>query len=115
MGIMRDKPVAIILIAVIVLAITIIWFLNRLCTILTSQIIPEHYKGEMRPIAEASGQWDWQYFILGTVVLLPEFRPLAGHPQNTSGDGGGGGGGCSAGSSCGSSCGGGCGGCGGGD
>lgn len=115
MGVIRDKPVAIILIAVIVLAVVIVWFLNRLCSILPSQIIPEHYTDQMRPIAEAPGQWDWQYFILGTVVLLPAFRPIAGHPQNNSGDGGGGGGGCSAGSSCGSSCGGGCGGCGGGD
>lgn len=111
MGVIKDKPIVQILIAVVVLTVVIIWFLYRLCNIFSRNILPDSYKMQMEPMAHIAEQWDWQYFLLGTAVLLPAFKPVAGYPMPRPGSGENSGG-CSSDSSCGSSCSG-CGGCGG--
>ncbi|MGN6438808.1 MAG: hypothetical protein ACTHMM_19850 [Agriterribacter sp.] len=112
-GLFRDRPVVLISIAVIVLAVGIIWYLNRLTGLVSTVTIPALYKKQILPARQAESSWQWDYFLLGTLVaaFAPEVQRLergtdsgwsSGDSSGSSGDA----------SSCGSSCGS-CGGCGG--
>jgi hypothetical protein len=122
-GVMRDKPVTQITIALILFIVIMTFWLYWLRNMLFTNIIPNSYKETM--IAQTDGEkssWEWDYFLLGKTALVASFIPIVNYTENDKGstcgtsgggsDGGGGdGGGCGGG--CGG-CGGGCGGCGGG-
>lgn len=111
-GILRDKPVAQIVIATIVVVIITIFFLQRLTRQISVTIIPEYYKKDILPTREIEDNWQWSYFLAGTAVLTTSFIPLVKYSEKN--DGSTGSSGIACGSSCGSSCSS-CGGCGGGD
>ncbi len=112
-GVLRDKPLTQISIAVIVLSILMIGYLHRLTTHISRVTIPNLYKTEILSTQQIEGDWQWSYFLLGTDVLIPSFSPLV-KKMDESSDGSSGEASNSCGSSCGSSCSS-CGGCGGGD
>ena len=111
-GIMREKPVVQILIATLVLAAGMVFFLLRLTRQVCTATIPDLYKNEILPARKIENSWQWTYFLFGTAVLATPFVPLVNYVNRNNGDGGSGTSSC--GSSCGSSCSS-CGGCGGGD
>ncbi|MFM9911894.1 MAG: hypothetical protein ACKVOW_21420 [Chitinophagaceae bacterium] len=112
-GLLRDKPVTQISIVVILFAVLIVVYLNRLTNHIGRLAIPNLYKREILPSQQIEGDWQWSYFLLGMDVLTPSFSPLVRQvDKNYSGSGGDASNSC--GSSCGSSCSS-CGGCGGGD
>lgn len=113
-GIVRQKPVAIITFATIIGLIISIFFLYRLTTQLSRVIIPNYYKNQLTDL-QITNNWRWKYFLMGTASLLPTLIPLLSfrydnHKRENNG------GSCgtfidSSGGSCGSSCSS-CGGCG---
>jgi len=111
-GLLRDKPVTQIAIAIIALVIVFIFLLNRLTRLVCTDIIPQQYRRELLPAGQMNHS-RWKYFLFGTAVLVPAFAPLT-KPQQRYGDETDSGSN-SCGSSCGASCGSSCGGCGGGD
>ena len=108
-GILRDRPVSYIGMAVIACAAIIVFYLIRLTKLMYKQTIPNLYKTEILPARHTDDNWQWSYFLLGTAVLTASFVPLV-HRADKNADGGNNGASC--GSSCGSSCNS-CGGCGG--
>jgi len=111
-GVLREKPVVQIVIATIVLAVISIVFLLRLTHQISKTTIPNLYRKEILPTRQIEENWQWSYFLLGTVVLTSAFVPLINSIDRTNSSGSNCG--TSCGSSCGSSCSS-CGGCGGGD
>lgn len=118
-GLLRDKPVTNLVIALLVWAFVTITYLFRLTDFMGSSIIPIHYKKVLIPALNQSAQWEWQYFMFGAATFVPAFAPLVKSTANRDNSGS-----CStSGSSCGSSdsgggsdggsCGSSCGGCGG--
>lgn len=105
-GILRDKPVAQILIATIVLVIIIVVFLQRLTKQISTTTIPNLYKKDILPTRQIENNWQWTYFLLGTAVLTTSFVPLVNYIDKNNNNG-------SCGTSCGSSCGSSCSSCGG--
>jgi uncharacterized membrane protein YgcG len=111
-GILRDKPVTQIIIAVIVLTVIILFYLQRLTKLVCTDKVPGLYRNEILPTRQIEGNWQWSYFLLGTAALTTSFVPLVNYIDKNNNSGGNCG--TSCGSSCGSSCSS-CGGCGGGD
>lgn len=112
-GVERERPVTQIFIALVATIIFSVFFLDRLTRQVCTHTVPQVYKQEILPQRQVQGDWQWQYFILGTAVLATSFAPLVNYVERNEGSGGSGCG-TSCGSSCGSSCSS-CGGCGGGD
>ncbi len=119
-GLSRDKPVAFLVLIILVLGILIYFYLNRLTRLAFTKMIPDRYREEIVPSLEDKNAPAWLYFLLGPAVLTASLAALLTYFNNTHPTGGTGnsnrgscGTGC--GSSCGSSCSscGGCGGCGG--
>jgi uncharacterized protein (TIGR04222 family) len=112
-GMMRDRPVSIIVMVVVLLFVIIIFFLERLRKLTCIRTIPRLYTRHILPARKVEADWQWTYFLLGTAALTSSFVPVVtyvdrnGSSEATST-------GASCGSSCGSSCSS-CGGCGGGD
>ena len=108
-GVMRDKPIQIITIALVVLGAISAWFLYRLTQLACKKTIPKIYRDRLKTTpGKSDGQWD--YFLLGASILFPTFAPMVERMEGTSSsDGDSSDGGSSCGSSCSS-----CGGCGGG-
>jgi len=116
-GIWRDRPLTYLLFAIIPLVLISIGYIDRVINLMFAKIIPSTIKKEIKN-SEIENNWEWNYFLYGSVVLSSFFVPLTNYnsnsffTNNSSGSG-------SCGSSCGSSCGGGsscgssCGGCGG--
>jgi hypothetical protein len=73
-GLLRDKPIAQISIALLALAIFIIAYLWRLTNIFSRKIIPGFYKNEV-----SQDDYQWQYFLMGNAVLATSFIPLVDH------------------------------------
>lgn len=115
-GILRDKPIDYLVILLIGLLAVIGYQLFRLTKLVCTSTVPAFYRNEILPGRSISGDWEWQYFLLGSAVLTPAFIPIVGYVEshNNADTGSGSGSGTSCGSSCGSSCSS-CGGCGGGD
>lgn len=111
-GILRDKPIALVLIATIALVAITIMFLQHLTNQVSTSTIPDFYKAEIIPAQKLDDNWQWTYFLVGTAALTTTFIPLVNYidrnDKNLVGSD------SSCGSSCGSSCSS-CGGCGGGD
>ncbi len=111
-GILRDKPVLLISFVVVILIFMMIGYLLKLTNLFSSKILPDLYKTAILPKKNTNNDWQWSYFLMGTVVLTTSFVPLT---AKSSYDGSGGG--CGTSSSSDSSCGGSscssCGGCGG--
>lgn len=107
MGVLREKPVMLIVIVTIVLAIIIFLFLHRLTKQVSTTTIPNLYKDEILPERQIDNNWQWKYFLLGSVVLTRSFAPLVNYVDRDSSTSS-----SSSDSSCGSSCSS-CGGCGG--
>jgi hypothetical protein len=106
-GLLRDKPVEIISIELIVLTLAGIFFLRRLTGLVCTVTVPGFYRHELTKRPDGPWlDWQWKYFILGSSVLVTSFVPLVEHVEK--GDSGG-----SSSSSCGSSCGSSCSSCGG--
>lgn len=106
-GLMRDKPVAVIVIVLIILTIAVIIYLNRLTKLFVTKIIPTLYKEEILPTRDIENNWQWTYFLFGTSVLTTSFIPLVNYVDKNNASG------SSCGTSCGSSCGSSCSSCGG--
>ena len=112
-GIMRDRPVLLIFLAFLFLTCTAGVYLWRLPNLIATHTIPKHYSKILLPEREYAGNYEWQYFLLGTAFLSPSFIPMV-TPIEQSSTWTSGGSSCgTGGSSCGSSCSS-CGGCGGG-
>ncbi|HOX81601.1 MAG TPA: hypothetical protein PLJ60_03215 [Chryseolinea sp.] len=107
-GVLRDKPVDLIALILIIQAIVVITFLWRLSMLVCIDTVPRFYKEEILPAREDQKNWDWQYFLIGTAILSPAFVPMA--KLSNSSSSGSDSSSCSSG--CGSSCSS-CGGCGG--
>jgi hypothetical protein len=117
-GLLRDKPVTQVLIAVVVLTIMMILYLNRLTKQMCTDTIPNLYKNEILPARQIEGNWQWNYFLFETAVLSTLFVPLIEYVDRNNNNNNNNNSGSSCGTSCGSSCGSSCsscGGCGGGD
>jgi len=112
-GIIREKPIDLIaMLLLITLAFTSI-HLIRLSTLVVTNIVPKFYRNEVLPTREETKSWDWQYFLMGSALLSTSFIPMVNYTnRNDFGSSSDSGGSCSSG--CGSSCSS-CGGCGGGD
>lgn len=114
-GMIREKPMIVILLTVVLLFIAIILFLRRLRKLASLKTIPRLYINQILPDRNTEGDWQWSYFMLGTSALASSFVPVAKHIERANAGYASSSGGCSScGSSCGSSCSS-CGGCGGGD
>lgn len=114
-GISRDKPVVLLVILFSILVLFSVFYLDRVLKLLFSTIIPLGIKKDKQS-EEFAGNWEWNYFIYGNVLLTSTFIPLTNNINDISlnrdlsktNSGG-----SSCGSSCTSSCGSSCGGCGG--
>jgi len=112
-GIVRDRPVLLIFLALIFLSGATSVYLWRLPNLIATHTIPKHYSNILLPELHYSGNYEWQYFLIGTAFLTPTFIPMV-TPIDQSSTWTSGGSSCgTGGSSCGSSCSS-CGGCGGG-
>jgi hypothetical protein len=116
-GLLRGKPVDLIVIFTVLLTALIIWFLNRLTKEACTKVVPDMYLHRAHPTQnteQGAQAWQWTYFASGAVVLSPLFIPLVNRFESPPSGGGDGGGDSSSSSdsSCGSSCSS-CGGCGG--
>lgn len=108
-GILRNKPITIICITLIVLTILTAVYLWRLTKLFLTKTVPDFYRQEIIPSAEDDPQW--RYFLMGTAALAVPFVPLVQRFNKINGSTA-----DSSMSSCGtscSSCGSSCGGCGG--
>ena len=106
-GILRERPITLILIATIILTIIIIAYLKRLTNIVCTKTIPDLYKTEILPTQQIENNWQWSYFLLGSAVLTTAFVPLVNYIDKNNSNS------SSCGTSCGSSCGSSCSSCGG--
>lgn len=106
-GILREKPVAQIVIATIVLVFITVIFLQRLTKQISTTTIPDLYKNDILPTRQIENNWQWTYFLLGTAVLTTSFVPLVNYIDKNNNNSG------NCGSSCGSTCGSSCSSCGG--
>ena len=111
-GIARDKPVVYLSIVLLIMLVAIIFHLYRMTRLFSTSTVPAFYRKELLPERNVSGNWDWQYFLLGHAVLASAFVPMVDKIDTHNGWGGTTSDGGSCGSSCGSSCSS-CGGCGG--
>lgn len=113
LGFSNGRPISYITVVVFGLIMGVIYYAKKIKFYLFNKSIPNFYKNEVLN-AEHKQEWEWNYFVLGNVLLLSSFVPLTNY-TNRHNSGSGTSCGTSSGSSCGSSCGGGgCGGCGGG-
>lgn len=97
-GLMRDKPVGQICLAVGILVFASYIFLHRLLSLVSTHTIPSFYKTDLLPEKQNTYTWDWQYFLLGSSVFLTAFTPIVGYVNKNYDS-------ATGGSSCGSSCG----------
>jgi uncharacterized protein (TIGR04222 family) len=113
-GIMRDKPIGLLAVLLVLLLAGIIYHLRGMQQLIGKKIIPDLYENKLVRQMEWTDRTEWQFFVLGNAAIVPALFPFIRHmksdPRNHS-DPGGSGCGSSCGSGCGSSCGG-CGGCG---
>lgn len=109
-GLLRDKPVALIFIVLVVSTITFITYLFRLTHLIYTHSLPQFYKKKLLPARGHTDEWEWQYFLIGRTMLTAALIPLVHYSKrdtsNSSTSCG------TFGSGCGSSCSS-CGGCGG--
>jgi hypothetical protein len=113
-GLEREKPVTQLAFLLLILVALIVFYLYRLTKLVCTKTLPELYKNEILPKQPIENNWQWNYFLYGSAVLITSFIPLANHIKQSNTNNSCGtscGTGCA--SACGSSCGGGCGGCGG--
>ncbi|QPH38300.1 glycine-rich domain-containing protein [Pedobacter endophyticus] len=103
-GILRDKPVAIILLATFAVSIFTIQYLQSLTKQISTYALPELYEKKILPTKQIEGNWQWSYFLLGSAVLTSSLTELMKSEIKKKSD---------YSSSCGSSCSSSCGGCGG--
>ncbi|MEO7988053.1 MAG: hypothetical protein ABI663_00845 [Chryseolinea sp.] len=108
-GILRGKSVHLIALILIVLVIVVVTFLWRLSMLVCTDTVPRFYRDEILPKREDQKNWDWQYFLMGAVILSPSFIPMT-NLRDTGSSSSDSSSSCSSG--CGSSCSS-CGGCGG--
>lgn len=118
-GISRDKPVFWLVVFLIAYLILTIFFLRRLTKQILKETIPGFYRASSAHDHINTEEWDWRYFMVGSLLLAPSFISARNAGNESSSSGGDSsssscGSGCSSGgdSSCGSSCSS-CGGCGG--
>ncbi|MBW7676702.1 hypothetical protein [Chryseobacterium chendengshani] len=111
-GVLREKPVVQITLAVIVLLFLMIGYLFRLTNVFSSKVLPGAYTKEILSKRNTENDWQWNYFLLGTAIFTTSFVSLTNRPTPDNS-----GGNCGTSSSSDSSCGGSscssCGGCGG--
>jgi uncharacterized protein (TIGR04222 family) len=106
-GIVRDRPVNLILMAVLVCLVIMAVYLKYLSVAIGITTLPRYYKKNILPEKPEISDWDWEYFLLGNAVFDFSFIPLAGYSGNVSVSGSdSGGSSCSSGGDSGSSCGG---------
>lgn len=107
-GLLRDKPVELIVITTLIITSIAIAYLKRLTIQIGTTTIPAFYEQELLVTKPTKNSWEWHYFRLGNAVFVPAFLPLVSQFDNSSfsSDSSG-----SCGSGCGSSCSS-CGGCG---
>ena len=105
-GMIAEKPVGFLIIALIVGAVVMINVLMGLNTLIGRYTISKYYKKHILPKMDVAGDWLWSYFLLDSAVLATNFVPIVKYTSGNKGS--------TCGTSCGSGCGGGgCGGCGG--
>lgn len=113
-GMMREKPVTLIGIILLVFFVIVAFRLSSLSRMMAHTIVPGFYRKQLIPAGRHAEQSaDWQYFLAGSAVLMPALIPITRRQTDSSGS-------CSTSSSSSdsssdSSCGSSCGGCGGGD
>lgn len=110
-GFMRNKPITEIAFICIVLAISILWFLNRLTELVCIKTIPNLYTKDVIPNLNSENTEDWRYYLGGQIILASQLKSIINQSSSTSSDSGDEGGSSDSsdsggGSSCGSSCGG---------
>jgi hypothetical protein len=116
-GLLRGKPIDLIVMFTVLLTALTIWFLNRLTKVVSKKVVPDMYLRRVhhtQNTEQGAQAWQWAYFASGAVVLSPLFIPLVDQFASPPSSGGwsSGGDSSSSDSSCGSSCSS-CGGCGG--
>jgi uncharacterized protein (TIGR04222 family) len=75
-GIIREKPIGMLLTFLVVLLAFSIWKLYRLPNKFVSTIIPNHYKSEIAAEQAKTGSWVWKYFMSGTTLITPALLRL---------------------------------------
>lgn len=83
-GLLRDKPVALLLITLLALLFITIFYLSRLHTVMSRTLIPALYKTKLLPAREGADSWDWRYFKLGPAVLTASLLSVAAKYNNSS-------------------------------
>lgn len=108
-GVLRDRPVDYITITMLLLAVTIVIFLEWHSRVFVLKAVTSHYKKQFTQLKKREDEWEWQYAFYGAAFLVPALTTLA--DDNTKFSWTDSGGWSSSDSSCGSSCSS-CGGCG---
>lgn len=105
-GIVRDKPVNLILMVMAVCLFLMVIYLKYLSVAIGLIALPRYYKNKILSVSPENDEWDWEYFLLGKAVFDFSFIPLAGYSGSFYSSGNDSGSSCGSGGSCGSSCGG---------
>jgi len=113
MGLLRDKPVGLLVVVLVIASVVMMLALWNITTTITQKIIPAFYRAHVLPAQQQQASPQWQYFLLGAAALTPALLPMVRRNQSGS-DSATSDSSSSDSSGCGSSCSS-CGGCGGGD
>lgn len=85
-GLLRDKPVILIVMVLFLLTAVILGTLWELTSTFTKNTLPDHYKKEILPAAPYSNNFEWQFFLLGTAALSASFIPIVKQYDKTTGE-----------------------------
>jgi uncharacterized protein (TIGR04222 family) len=76
MGLLREKPVTLLVIVLVISGVVMMLALWNLTTVMTQKIIPAFYRTQMLPAQPSTADPNWQYFLLGTAAVSPLFLPM---------------------------------------
>jgi uncharacterized protein (TIGR04222 family) len=76
-GIEREKPVILLTLTMLVVAIGSVVFLYRLTQQLFNQLIPELYKSQLITSTKMETNWEWNFFLQGSLAFSAAFLPFA--------------------------------------
>jgi hypothetical protein len=108
-GWMRDKPIIIIGVVMMVCIFLTVTYLHYLTVAIGTAVLPKFYLKNILPEKTIKNDWEWDYFLTGNDVFVASFIPIVAAFTGSGGGGGdsgsscgsGGGGGCGSGGSCG--------------
>lgn len=85
-GLLRDKPVVFISIALAALAVATVIHLLQLTMAFCRTIVPNLYRTQVLPALQQNQKPEWQYFLLGNAALATAFVPMVKYVDRSGGD-----------------------------